>query len=113
MVVSWTQEALERLEDIYHYLAVDQQAPEAALAMINAVLSRETQLSEMPESGRIVPDYQNPHIRELLESPYRIIYGIADDGINILSVMHQSQLLPKVNELNTQAEALIKKVDEP
>ncbi|MCP4108112.1 MAG: type II toxin-antitoxin system RelE/ParE family toxin [Desulfobacteraceae bacterium] len=35
------------------------------------------------------------NIRELIEKPYRIMYRIKSDGIDVLAVIHGAKLLPK------------------
>jgi toxin ParE1/3/4 len=52
------------------------------------------QLNELPNSGRKVPEYQRNDVREILEKPYRIIYKIKSDQIDVLTVMHYRQILP-------------------
>jgi len=99
--VTWTPEALARLEDIEAYIAND--APIAAKEVIARLLERSRQLETAPLSGRAVPEYPREDLRELLERPYRIIYRITDARIEILTVMHYRQLLPR------KAEALPKK----
>jgi plasmid stabilization system protein ParE len=42
-------------------------------------------------SGRIVPEFNMPQIREVMEGPYRIIYHIGADRIEVLTVLHSSQ----------------------
>jgi plasmid stabilization system protein ParE len=46
-----------------------------------------------------VPDYQDEAVREILEAPYRIIYYLNGDYIEILSVMHYRRLLPRKRDL--------------
>ena len=46
--IIWTREALERLEDIQYYLAVQQKAPQAAHEMIDRLIGRVPQIQEMP-----------------------------------------------------------------
>ena len=41
-----------------------------------------------------MPEYQTADIREVIESPYRIIYRLKADHIDILAVVHSAQLLP-------------------
>jgi plasmid stabilization system protein ParE len=41
-----------------------------------------------------VPEYASDEIRELIEKPYRIIYRIKEDQIDVLSVIHGSRLFP-------------------
>lgn len=55
---------------------------------------RSQQIATFPHSGRIVPDYGAPDIREVVEPPYRILYRIRQDRIDILAVMHSAQNLP-------------------
>lgn len=104
MDVIWTQEALERLEDIHYYLAVQEKAPQAARETLDRIFAREPQIQEMPLSGRIVPDYKIANLRELLEGAYRIIYLIENNRILIVSVMHQSRLLPKITDLKAASD---------
>ncbi|HEX7028817.1 MAG TPA: type II toxin-antitoxin system RelE/ParE family toxin [Gammaproteobacteria bacterium] len=57
-------------------------------------------ISELPNAGRRVPEYQQDDLREVLERPYRIIYRILNDRIDDITVMHNRQLLPgDLNEL--------------
>lgn len=108
MDVIWTQEALERLEDIQYYLAVQEKVPQAARDTLDRIFAREPQIQEMPLSGRVVPDYKIANLRELLEGSYRIIYLIQNNRILIVSVMHQSRLLSKVKELKAAADEAVK-----
>ncbi|WP_132282528.1 type II toxin-antitoxin system RelE/ParE family toxin [Natranaerovirga hydrolytica] len=44
-------------------------------------------------SGRVVPEFPNESIREIIFRTYRIIYEITEENIIILSVIHGSKLL--------------------
>ncbi len=110
MQVIWTQEALERLEDIQYYLAVQEKAPQAARDTLNRIFARELQIQDMPLRGRVVPDYNIANLRELIEGSYRIFYLIKNDQVLIVSVMHQSRLLSKVKEMKVAADAAIKAI---
>ena len=91
--VYWTPEARARLEDIEAYIAKD--APSTAQDTVARLLARARQLTTAPLSGRQVPDYPRQGLRELLERPYRIIYRITTERIEILTAMHYRQLLPR------------------
>ena len=100
--VYWTPEARTRLKEIQDYLN-SQHAPKAAKKVVVTLLSRTRQLEEAPLSGHKMPDYPSDEIRELFEKPYRIIYRITKQHIEILTVMHYRQLLPAtVNALRTR-----------
>ena len=102
--IRWTSEALGRLEDIERYVAKDN--PSAARQQIARLLDRAEQLVVAPHSGRTVPDYQDEQVREVLEAPYRIIYYLNGDYVEILSVMHYRQLLPRKRHLMNWREPL-------
>jgi len=96
--IYWTQESLNKLEDIESYI-VAQEAAEAAKSLIKRLTERVEQLNRAPYSGRKVADYEDDQVRELLERPYRIIYLLTEETIHILSVMHYRQLLPSKKQL--------------
>ncbi len=52
------------------------------------------QIAGNPFSGRMVPEYQVDDIRELIEKPYRIIYRVKKDQIDVLAIIHGARLLP-------------------
>jgi toxin ParE1/3/4 len=90
--VHWTDTAVAHLVAIYERIAQD--APVYAQRMIDRLTKRSEQIATFPESGRMVPEYEAPDIREVIESPYRIIYRIKVDQIDVLAVVHGAQLLP-------------------
>lgn len=91
--VYWTPEARTRLKEIQDYI-INQDAPKAAKEVVATLLSRTRQLEAAPLSGRKIPEYPNYDLRELLQKPYRIIYRVTDQQIEILTVMHYRQVLP-------------------
>ena len=93
MRVYWTNRAKARLRLIYNYIAED--SPKMALQVVDRVTTRSQQLRDIPRSGRQVPEYNRPDIRELLERPYRIIYKIKSSQVDVLTVMHYRQVLPQ------------------
>ena len=42
----------------------------------------------------MVPEYQDPDIREVMEGQYRVIYEVTAREIQVLAVIHGAQLLP-------------------
>jgi plasmid stabilization system protein ParE len=50
-------------------------------------------LSELPESGREVPEFERPELREIIFRQYRIIYRRRADFVEVLTVRHSLQLL--------------------
>jgi plasmid stabilization system protein ParE len=57
-------------------------------------------LERFPEIGRVVPEHADPNIRELIVSPYRLIYRYlpARNRVQIIAVVHSSRQLPPLSE---------------
>lgn len=62
--------------------------------MIDRITRRSEQIAGQPLSGRKVPEYEMDDIRELIERPYRIIYRIKPDQIDVIAVIHGTRMLP-------------------
>ena len=92
MKVYWTDEALRHLDSIYRHIAGD--APIYAQRMVDKITRRSRQIGAFPQSGRMVPEYQDIDIREVVEPPYRIVYRVTADHVDVLAVFHGAQLLP-------------------
>jgi toxin ParE1/3/4 len=90
--IIWTPFALEDLQSVYDYIAKD--SPTYASRYIDKLVSRIDILIEYPEAGRIVPEFEDESIRELIEGSYRLIYKIRSiDEIAIVRVHHSAMLL--------------------
>ena len=61
--------------------------------MVDRLKRRSEQIANFPMLGRKVPEYAAEDICELIEKPYRIIYRIKPNQIDVLAVVHSAQLL--------------------
>ena len=86
MKVHWTDTAEGHLDAIYAYIAPD--SLEYAKRMVDRITRRSQQIADFPFSGRKVPEYDIDQIREVIEGPYRIIYYIKTDRIDVVAVIH-------------------------
>ncbi len=92
MNVQWTTTAIDHLHSIHSYIA--QSSPHYAKRIVDRLTKRSLQISEFPLSGRIVPEAESQQIREVMEGPYRLIYYIKSDQIDVLAVIHGAQQTP-------------------
>jgi toxin ParE1/3/4 len=86
MKVHWTDTAEKHLDAIYAHIALDSSA--YAKRMVDRLTRRSGQIANYPLSGRRVPEYDMDQIREVIEGPYRIIYHIKPDQIDVVAVIH-------------------------
>jgi toxin ParE1/3/4 len=90
--ITWTQLALKDLEEIEAFIAQDSHI--YAISTIEKIFSRVSILNKHPQSGRIVPEFDNKNLRELLEGNYRIVYLIlSNKEISIVRIHHAARLL--------------------
>ena len=87
----WTTQAVEDVEAIQKFIANDS-AVYADLVVARLVEAVE-RLELFPRSGRIVPELADPQLREIIESPYRIVYRVLDERVEVLTVFRASRLL--------------------
>ena len=92
MKVRWTDHAKAQLADIQQYIARD--SPAYGRRVVDRITRRSRQVSRFPRSGRPVPEYDHPDVREILEGNYRIIYLVLESRVDVISVIHQSQDTP-------------------
>jgi toxin ParE1/3/4 len=91
MKLIWSEQALLDVEHIRDYIAQD--SPAYAQPFIERLLHATRYLPEFPQSGRLMPEANNPNIREVIYQGYRIVYRLRLDTIEIVMVAHGSRNL--------------------
>ena len=91
--VIWTEPALNDLDAIADYIAVEN--PIAAGALVQRVFGHVDQLEAHPESGPRVPELKRSRYRQIVEPPCQVVYRFDGKKIFILHVMRSEQLLRK------------------
>ena len=89
--VRWTPQAADDLELIADFISQD--SPHYASLFVLDILQAVDRLIDFPQSGRVVPEINDPIIREVLFGDYRIIYRLRQNLVEILTVFHGSKLL--------------------
>lgn len=83
------QKIVEDLKAINNYISLD--STFYALRFVAKLIKRVDQLSEFPESGRVVPEKNLNEIRELIEGNYRIFYRLQKEKITILRIHNSAR----------------------
>ena len=89
--IIWSHLALTDLKEIGAYIQRDN--PEAARAFVAALVEKLDLLENFPLLGRVVPELANPAVRELILSPYRLVYRISagQDTVEVSRVWHAAR----------------------
>jgi len=93
MKVVWSNRALRSLAAIHERISAEA-GEQAAHRVVDRILQRGDQLAAFPFSGRVVERYKRPGVRELIESPYRIMYRVTGQQAQIIDIFHSAQLPP-------------------
>jgi toxin ParE1/3/4 len=86
--VTITQTAEDDLDEIISYIAGDNVS--IALKILDKLQKTINSLKYFPERGRRVPELLDKNIkeyRELIEPPWRIIYKLENNDINIIAII--------------------------
>ena len=86
--VEWAQSASKDLENIIDYISQDN--VDTAISIFEKIKSKCNTLNQFHDRGRIVPELKTYGIlsyRELIISPWRVIYRISEQKVYILAVI--------------------------
>ena len=89
-------EALHDLESIVAYVAPHN--PAAAERLGNQLLDAAFSLANLPERGRVVPEFRLPDLREIIFRSYRVIYRVStkDKSVEIARFWHAARGFPQI-----------------
>lgn len=90
--ITFAVSAVNDLEEIRAWYT-KQLVPEIIERLIGEVVSQVERLSELPESGRIVPEFAVAQLREIIHPPFRIVYRLEKGRIRVVRVWRSELLL--------------------
>jgi len=84
--IIWTESAWKDLEGVADYIARD--SSHYAAAFVREARDAARTLAYLAERGRVVPEFNDPIIRELFVRSYRLIYQVAEQAVYIVGFIH-------------------------
>ena len=90
--MEFAQSALDDLLDIERWYA-SQEVPDVGRRLVVSVMDHVEQLAAFPDSGRVVPEFDTPWLRELELPPFRIVYRRGDGVVTVLRVWRSERLM--------------------
>jgi addiction module RelE/StbE family toxin len=89
--IKWTPRAIDDLAALGEFISRD--SPHFANLTIRNIVNRFEQAAAFPLSGRVVPERNQPNLRELFWKDYRLIYRVWEDHIEVVAIWHGRRLL--------------------
>lgn len=93
--IVWSPQALRDIEAIRSYISED--SPRVADLVVGRIIHSVERLRLFPESGRAVPERDDSEIREVIESPYRVVYRVKAATVEIVTVFRAARLFPNLH----------------
>jgi len=90
--VVWSLTATADLESIVQHIFRDSEFYAATVARELVAAARS--LATFSKRGRIVPEYEDPTVREIIVRRYRLIYRVRSDRVEVLRIIHGAQQMP-------------------
>ena len=78
-----------------------QGVPEVGERFVADIVARIEVLTQHPDLGRIVPEFDQPFLRELIHPPFRIVYRREPERIRIVRIWRSERVLAFPEDDNT------------
>jgi plasmid stabilization system protein ParE len=85
--VRWSQRARADLRAIHDHIA--RESPQNAKAVVQEIHARAATLFATPRIGRMVPELNDPALREMPVHSWRVIYQVRDSTLYIVTLIHK------------------------
>ena len=72
---------------------LEQDVPDVGDRFIAEIFEREESLRKHPDLGRVVPEFEQPFLRELIHPPFRIVYRREMKQVRIVRVWRSERVL--------------------
>jgi len=99
--IVWTEVSILDLNEIFDFIAEDS-VRYASITTLK-IYQYAQKISANPYLGRIVPEFNEKLIREVIQGNYRIIYRIKSElQVDILRIHHSARLLRRESVTGTK-----------
>lgn len=85
MAIRFAESALADLASIRTWYA-EQDVPEVGERLIGQIFASIEALADHPDMGRVVPEFDQPSLRELIRPPFRIVYRRDTKHVRVVRV---------------------------
>ena len=92
VAISFALSAVTDLGDIQTYYN-NEKVPDAGNRLMGEIIAKIERLADHPLSGRIVPEFNVEHLREIIHPPFRIVYRFDKKRVRIVRIWRSERLL--------------------
>src|SRR6185436_4036203 len=84
--VVWAASARDALNEVIEYIARESRS--SAFEVLEEALQSAARLDLFPERGRIVPELNDPAVREMFVFRYRLLYEVGETRVTVVAFLH-------------------------
>jgi len=97
-IISFAESAVCDLEEVQAWYA-EQGVKDVGTRLVERIFQRVDALAEHPDMGRVVPEFDQQFLREMIHPPFRIVYRLDSRQVKIVRVWRSERLLNIPSEL--------------
>lgn len=90
--VTFAESAVRDLEEIQAWYE-SELVPEVGQRLVSEIFDRVEALRDNPDMGRVVPEFGQKYLRELIQAPFRIVYKREAKKVRVVRVWRSERLL--------------------
>jgi toxin ParE1/3/4 len=90
--ITFAASAIKDLLDLQAWYS-GEGAPDAGKRLVAEIMSTVERLGAHPLSGRVVPEFNVEHLREIIHPPFRIVYRHDKNKVRIVRIWRSERLL--------------------
>jgi len=97
--ISFAEYALSDLKALRSWYA-EQGVPDVGNKLMAEIFQRINTLADHPDIGRVVPEFGQDFLRELIQPPFRIVYRRQPKQVQVVRIWRSERLLRLTPDLN-------------
>jgi plasmid stabilization system protein ParE len=90
--IYFSDSALNDFEDIKDYY-IEKEVSHIGEQFVSSIVEHIETLIDNPDIGRMVPEFEEPKIRELIHPPFRVVYLREIKSIHVVRVWRSERVL--------------------
>lgn len=92
IVFSFTESALRDLEEVGIWYT-EQEVPDVGTRLVAEIFQRVQALADHSVMGRVVPEFDQPFLREFIHPPFRVVYRRDPRRVRIVRIWRSERRL--------------------
>ena len=96
IAIRFAEASIADLEEIKHWYW-EQGVPDVGDRLVAEIIKRIEALRDHPDIGRIVSEFDQPALRELIHPPFRVVYRRESSLVRVVRVWRSERLLELPN----------------